>query len=154
VADRLRVLVAGFLNSPHVTSWVTAVAAAGNEVHLIGRDAPGLPPAKQAPNVYALPANGPPLVRSLTMSNALARLTADLAPDLIHAHWLSEFGWMAARERLSPLVCSAWGSDVLRPGRLGRGRSVQALLGAGLVFADSVHLARATRALAGREVDV
>ncbi len=154
VTETLRVLVVGFLNSPHVTEWVKAVAATGTEVHLAGRDAPGLPPAEQGPNVYALPANGPPLLRSLRMSRALASVTAEVAPDLVHAHWLSEFGWMAARERLQPLVCSAWGSDVLRPGRLGRGRSVRALQGADLVFADSAHLARATRELATKKVPV
>jgi glycosyltransferase involved in cell wall biosynthesis len=154
VADTLRVLVVGFLNSPHVTEWVKAVAATGTEVHLAGRDAPGLPPAERAPNVYSLPSNGPPLLRSLRMSRALAHVAAEVAPDLVHAHWLSEFGWMAARERLRPLVCSAWGSDVLRPGRVGRRRSVRALQGADLVFADSAHLARATRELARKKVPV
>lgn len=154
VDDPLRVLVAGFLNSPHVTAWVEAVAASGSEVHLVGRDAPQLPPSEQAPNVYALPAGGPPLVRSLRMSRALAAVAADVSPDLIHAHWLPEFGWMAAREKLHPLVCSAWGSDVFGVRGIGRRRSKRALDAAELVLADSVHLARATRELAGRDVPV
>jgi glycosyltransferase involved in cell wall biosynthesis len=154
VADQLHVLVAGFLNSPHVTSWVAAVAAVGNKVELAGRDAPQLPPAGRGPGIYKLPATGPPLVRSLRMSRALGHVAADLEPDLVHAHWLSEFGWLAARERLRPLICSAWGSDVLRPGRLGRRRSLLALQRAALVLADSAHLARATRALAGRDVPI
>ncbi len=104
--------------------------------------------------LYRLPAGGPPLIRSMRMSNALANVAADIAPDLVHAHWLPEFGWMAAREGLRPLVCSAWGSDVLLLGGIGRRRSKRALDGAELVLASSAHLARATRALAGREVRV
>jgi L-malate glycosyltransferase len=154
VAEPLRVLVAGFLNSPHVTAWVEAVASSGIEVHLAGRDAPQLPPSEQAPDVYLLPASGPPLLRSLRMSHSLAAIAADVSPDLVHAHWLPEFGWMAAREGLRPLVCSAWGSDVFGVRGIARRRSKRALDAAELVLADSVHLARTTRELAGHDVPV
>jgi glycosyltransferase involved in cell wall biosynthesis len=152
--DRLRTLVAGFLNSPHVTAWAEAVAATGGEVHLAGRDAPQLPPSPDAPNVSRLSAKGPPLIRSLRMSRALARVAAEVDPDIVHAHWLPEFGWMAAREDLKPLVCSAWGSDVLGVRGIGRGRSKRALAASDLVLVDSAHLGRAVRELAGRDVQV
>jgi glycosyltransferase involved in cell wall biosynthesis len=61
---------------------------------------------------------------------------------------------MAARERLSPLVVSAWGSDVLGAGRLGRWRSRQAIEAADLVLADSAALADAARALARHPIRV
>lgn len=154
MADRLRVLVAGFLNSPHVTAWADAVAAAGHDVHLAGRNAPSLPPAGSAPDVHVLRSDGPPLRRSLRLGRALARLARELRPDVIHAHWLPEYGWLAAREGLHPLVCSAWGSDVLSVRGIGRARSLRALRGASLVVADSEHLAREVRALAPREVRV
>lgn len=154
MADRLRVLVAGWLNSPHVVAWVDAVAAAGHDVHLAGRAVPQWPEAEVAAKVHPLPAEGPPLVRSLRMSHALAGVAASVAPDLVHAHWLPESGWMAAREGLHPLVCSAWGSDVLLLRGIGRRRSKRALDGAQLVLASSAHLARASRTLAGRDVPV
>jgi glycosyltransferase involved in cell wall biosynthesis len=149
VAESLRVLVAGWPNSPHVSSWADAVRAAGHEVHVAGRNAPQLPPAAEGPQVHVLPADGPLLIRSLRQSRALATLAAELTPDLVHAHWLPEFGWMAARERLHPLVVSAWGSDVLGVRGLGRRRSRQALAGAQRVLADSAPLARATSELGG-----
>jgi L-malate glycosyltransferase len=154
VADPLRVLVAGWINSPHVLSWADAVAAAGHEVHIAGRAAPQWPAAEPGGNVHPLPADGLPLLRSLRMSRALGSLATELEPDLVHAHWLPEFGWMAAREGLRPLVCSAWGSDVLGVRGIGRQRSRRALDGSSLVFADSKHLARATQELAGRELPV
>jgi glycosyltransferase involved in cell wall biosynthesis len=88
------------------------------------------------------------------MSRALARLARQLEPEVVHAHWLAEFGWMAAREGLRPLVCSAWGSDVLTARGLGLQRTCVALSGAQLVLADSEHLARAVRKLADVPVEV
>jgi glycosyltransferase involved in cell wall biosynthesis len=88
------------------------------------------------------------------MSVALAQVARRLSPDLVHAHWLPEFGWMAAREGLQPLVCSAWGSDVFAMSGRGLRRSRRALAEAQLVLADSQHLARATRALVDVPVEV
>jgi glycosyltransferase involved in cell wall biosynthesis len=150
----LRVLVAGWPNSPHVISWAEAVAAAGHDVHVVGRTPPNWPPVKGGANVHVLSDAGPPVVRSLRMSRALSEVAADVKPDLVHAHWLPELGWMAAREGLAPLVCSAWGSDVLGIRGIGLRRSRRALEGSDLVLADSFHLARATRELAARDVPI
>src|SRR5436309_3388814 len=100
------------------------------------------------------PGLSPRPLRGVRMSAELADLAQALESDLVHAHYLPEFGWMAARKGLAPLVCSAWGSDVLVGGRLATGRSRRALDGASVVFADSKHLAEGTRVLAGRELRV
>ncbi len=123
-------------------------------MHLAGRPVPGSPMVEVPAEMHTLPSGGPPLVRSLRMSRALASIAAAVEPDLVHAHWLPEFGWMAAREGLTPLVCSAWGSDVFGVHGIGRSRSKRALEGSNLVLADSVPLARATRDLAERDVPV
>ena len=154
VAEPLRVLVAGWLNSPHVTAWVEAVKAAGHDVHLAGRDAPQFPASVSNEKAHRLPADAPPLVRGLRMSRALARVAADVSPDLVHAHFLTEFGWMAAREGLRPLISSAWGSDVFGVRGLSLRRSRRALEGSQLAFADSEHLARAARDLANVRVEI
>jgi glycosyltransferase involved in cell wall biosynthesis len=88
------------------------------------------------------------------MSRALGRVAREVEPDLVHAHYLPEYGWMAAREQLRPLISSAWGSDVFALNAVNRPRARKALDAAGLVFADSDQLARATRELARREVRV
>ena len=150
----MRVLVAGWLNSPHVTGWADAVAAAGHEVHLAGRAATQWPPPEERANVHMLRADGPPLLRSLRMGRQLHAVAQQVEPDLVHAHWLPEFGWLAAREGLHPLVCSAWGSDVFGVRGHGKRRSRRALAVAELVLADSADLARETRILAGRDVPV
>jgi glycosyltransferase involved in cell wall biosynthesis len=154
VAEPLRVLVAGWLNSPHVAAWAEAVAVAGHDVHVAGRVVPGWPELEQRVPSYPLASGWPPPLRGVRMSVELADLARALQPDLVHAHYLPEFGWMAARKGLTPLVCSAWGSDVLVGGWLAISRSRRALDGASVVFADSKHLAEETRALAGRDLRV
>ena len=58
--------------------------------------------------------------RALTVWNlivARAKFKAVLRstrPDLVHAHWITGPGWIAALARARPLVVSAWGSDALR----------------------------------------
>jgi len=154
VCAAVRVLVAGWVNSPHVVAWADAVTAAGHEVHVAGRIVPDSPPPAAKGNIHVLPDNGVPLVRSLAMARSLAAVATGLRPDLVHAHWLPESGWMAAREELRPLICSAWGSDVLGVHGIGKRRSRLALEAANLVFADSAELARAARELGGGRVPV
>ena len=154
LAERLRVLVAGWLNSPHVRAWAELVAAAGHDVQIAGRIAPGWPELELPVPAHPLPAHWPPPLRGFAMSRALGRLAREVEPDLVHAHYLPEYGWMAARERLRPLICSAWGSDVFALNAVNRPRAKRALDAADLVFADSEHLARATRTLARRDVRV
>ena len=154
VAERLRVLVTGWLNSPHVAAWADTVAAAGHEVELAGRVVPGWPELELPVPSHRLPAGLPPPLRGLRMSRELGRVAAANGPDLVHAHYLPEYGWMAAREGLAPLVCSAWGSDVLGAGRVARLRSRRALEAAALVLVDSEHLAGEVRALAHGDIRV
>ena len=154
VAERLRVLVAGWLNSPHVAAWGDAVAAAGHEVHFAGRLAPNWPELDLTMPSHRLPADAPPPLRGLIMSRALGRVAAEIEPDLVHAHFLTEYGWMAAREHLRPLVCSAWGSDVLGVRGIALRRSRRALDASALVLADSSELARESQALSTRPVPV
>ena len=44
----------------------------------------------------------------------LARVVRDFQPDVVHAHWLTGPGWIAALAGCDPLVVSVWGSDALR----------------------------------------
>jgi L-malate glycosyltransferase len=152
--DRLRVLIAGWLSSPHVRAWAELVTAAGHEVHVVGRIAPGWPELELPGASHRLSVAWPPPLRGFAMSRELARVAGSVEPDLVHAHYLPEYGWMAAREGLRPLVCSAWGSDVLGVRGINRPRSRLALRKASLVFADSAHLAREARALMDDSVPV
>ena len=154
MTDAPRVLVAGWLNSPHVRAWVDLVSDSGYNVELAGRSAPGWPELELSVPVHRLPTHWPPPLRGFAMSRELERVARSVEPDLVHSHYLPEYGWMAAREGLQPLICSAWGSDVLAVRGVNRPRSRLALRKASLVFVDSAHLGRETRSLGGDAVRV
>lgn len=63
-------------------------------------------------------------------------------PDLIHAHWLPKWGYLAARSGHRPLVVTAWGSDVYLATGEQRSRADWALRHVDRVIARSQHMQR------------
>jgi glycosyltransferase involved in cell wall biosynthesis len=155
--SKTRVLVAGWVNSPHVIAWGDALLELGCEVHLAGQFVERWPTPANSDRFASLHVLSPgrvPGIRDRWIGHGLARVARAVEPDLVHAHWAPGYGWMAARARLRPLVTSAWGSDLLQANaRLSR-RSRKALRGSDLVLADSAHLAEVARSVAGPEVRV
>jgi glycosyltransferase involved in cell wall biosynthesis len=143
-------LLAGWLNSPHVLRWAQMLIELDYDVALVGHSASGWPrlePPAQLVDYEEYELRRLPLVGSYELGECLRASVARLGPDLIHTHWLAEYGWLAARAGLHPLVSSAWGSDVMGAGWLGRRRARTAIRGADLLLADSAALASAVRAL-------
>src|SRR4051794_15727510 len=153
----MRLLLVGWLNSQHVVTWAEELLARGWEVHAAGEVIPDiaveLPPA--VASVHPFPVLGPPGFAARRLIPRLRAIEAQVRPDVVHAHWVTSFGWIAARAGGRPLVVSAWGSDLLRAGPLLRPRNRAALRGADLVMADSAHLAGVARGIApGTPVEV
>jgi glycosyltransferase involved in cell wall biosynthesis len=152
-----RVLVAGWVNSPHVVAWGDALRQLGYDVHLAGQLAPNWDAPEEPDRFASLTALDPgsvPGIRDRRLGRGLARVARKIRPDLVHAHWLPGYGWMAAKAGLSPLITSAWGSDLLLASRRLNWRSRRALRASDLVLADSEPLADAARRLAGPAVHV
>jgi glycosyltransferase involved in cell wall biosynthesis len=146
-----RVLVAGWVNSPHVVTWGDALLELGYEVHLAGQLVerwPAAPGTERFASLSVLAPGSVPGIRDRRLGHALARVARTVRPDLVHAHWAPGYGWMAARAGLRPLITSAWGSDLLRASRRLEARSRRALRGSDLVLADSGELATAACRLA------
>src|ERR1700749_3502610 len=113
-----RILMLGGVNHPHVEHLALAMAERGFDV-CVGGDALGELPAS------VLPANG---VRTYTAPKGRRGLPLGAAahvrwirwllrreqPDVVHAHWLPGYAFLAALAGAEPLVAMAWGSDVLR----------------------------------------
>ena len=43
----------------------------------------------------------------------IKKIISDLKPDIVNAHYLTSYGFLAALTRIKPLVVSTWGSDIL-----------------------------------------
>jgi len=96
----------------HTKRWVEYFSSTGHEVHLITYEPPEEPMAgvhlhvvgSMFKNLYiAFP------FRHLK----IMRLVKKIKPDIVHAHFITKFGFHGALLRFHPLVMSAWGSDVL-----------------------------------------
>ena len=138
-----RLLIVGWINSPHVLAWAESMLARGWEVHLTGEVIGGFgdEPPDGIASVTPFPVLGPPGFAARRLIPRLRATAREVGPDVVHAHWLTSFGWIAAKARLRPLVVSAWGSDLLRAPSLVRHRNRTALRAADVVLADSRHLA-------------
>ncbi len=95
--------------SIHTVRWVNAIAGRGWAVHLLSIRPPREPLASGV-TVHAAPWPAPagyflnaPFVR---------RTEAAVRPDLVHAHYVSGYGTLAALADRHPLILSVWGSDV------------------------------------------
>ena len=128
----------------HTRRWVEHFRARGHEVRLYSLEAgpAGLAvtrlPAAPLPGVLRYPLAVPALKREL----------AAFAPDLVDAHFVPNYGVMAALSRRRPYSLAAWGSDLLvAAGRdpWQRARARFALSRAALVLCDAENLAEAAR---------
>jgi L-malate glycosyltransferase len=151
---RIKLLMLGSLNHPHVEHLALGMRERGFEVVVGGDVLPNLPrsvlPAEGIPTFPA-----PQQVRGSARGAAahvrwIRRLLRDVEPDITHAHWLCGFACFAAMAGAKPLVAMAWGSDVLRADWLKRAANRVALNRAALAMADSQALLEAMVDLGGR----
>jgi len=136
-AAQIRLCIIGNPESIHVRRWAGHFAGRGFDVHIVSF----YPPREPAPDgvkvdflrprrdaapgvsrARAASARWPGAIRLVTalrMTRAgFLRTVANLRPDIVHAHYVSDYGFLAALTRRHPLVVSAWGSDLLvDPGR-------------------------------------
>ena len=98
----------GDANSPHTRRWALEMRARGWRVSLVT--------ARPEPLADVEQRILPPVRRQtdwLLRTGAARRHVRDLAPDIVHAHYLTSYGYLAARCGRHPLVMTAWGSDLL-----------------------------------------
>jgi glycosyltransferase involved in cell wall biosynthesis len=136
-----RVLMLGPVNHPHVEHLALAMRERGLEVTVAGDLERSLPASVlEAAGIPVLLAPG---ARRRTPAGAAAHvhwirgLARTLRPDVVHAHWMCGYAALAAVAGTSPLVAMAWGSDVLRAGRVRTAASRLALRRSRVAMADS-----------------
>lgn len=102
-------------NSPHTQKWAVALSQMGIELHLFSID----PVQKELQwrtclaSHFAPPSKDKFLPRKyLVLYKHLKNVLAELKPDLVHAHYLSNYSTLAALSAYKPLCVTAWGSDV------------------------------------------
>jgi glycosyltransferase involved in cell wall biosynthesis len=144
----MRCLFLADASLPHTLRWVNHFSARGHDCLLLSveRGDGYRCRVEWLPQRASLP-------RFLRYSLAVPRLRTvlrEFAPDIVNAHFLPNYGWMAARAKARPLVLTTLGSDVLlvpwrSPVHLWRTRWV--LRHSAAVTADAAMLADAIRRL-------
>jgi glycosyltransferase involved in cell wall biosynthesis len=130
-----RVLMLGAVNTPHVEHLAVAMERRGYSVVVAGEVVPSYAPS-------TLPAGGV-RIRAIEYPAMLwlRALLRSEAPDLVHAHWLSGYGFLAALMRTRSLIVMAWGSDVYHASRVQLWLCRYALRHSDMALTDSADLA-------------
>jgi glycosyltransferase involved in cell wall biosynthesis len=144
-------------NSVHTRRWMSFFAERGHRIHLLVPDGqliePGLDERIRVARFTVsrtLPIRG---LASLVTRRSLRRALREASPEILHAHFLRRYGWLANLSGFRPFVITVWGSDVFGVARTGwwaRRPSNRALAAAALVTADSRALAEAAIDLGAR----
>jgi glycosyltransferase involved in cell wall biosynthesis len=142
----LRLLFIGDADSVHLQRWVAEMHARGAECHVLTRRPAAVPGAA---TVHAVRPGGDAAgwLLALPQVRALAR---EIAPDLVHGHYVTSNGLWAAACGVRPVVLTAWGSDLLvTPGEsaLKRALTRWILRRADLLTGDSADLVDAMHRL-------
>jgi len=143
MADAPHLCLLGDANSPHTRRWALEMRARGWRVSLVTARPEPLDGVEQ--RIL------PPVRRQadwLLRAGTTRRHVHELAPDIVHAHYVTSYGYLAARCGRHPLVMTAWGSDLLvtphtRPWM--RWLTGWILRRADLITGDSASLVKAAR---------
>ncbi len=115
-----KILYIGDAASPHLARWVVLTHSRGFEVTVFSFRKPAPEIAELSGVKYEIYEGVESLSSSLLFKKfsylrafpALRRLVKRIQPDIIHAHYASSYGLLAALLARHPLIISAWGSDV------------------------------------------
>ena len=105
----MRILYVSDAQSVHTRRWAECFRDEGADVHVASFRAAQI----AGVNVHLLPTMGLGKVGYLLAVPALRRLASILRPDVMHAQYVTSYGYLAAAAGCRPLVVTAWGSDVL-----------------------------------------
>jgi len=105
----MRILYVADAKSVHTRRWAECFRDQGDEVHVASFRPAQIPGV----TVHRLPTFGLGKAGYPLAVPVLRRLSARLRPDVVHAQYVTSYGFIAAAARLKPLVVTAWGSDVL-----------------------------------------
>ena len=98
--------------SVHTKRWCEYFSKEGHEVHLITYEPPG--ESITGVHLHVVDSMFSNLYLAFPFRHLkIMRIVKQIKPDIVHAHFITKFGFHGALLGFHPLVMSAWGSDVL-----------------------------------------
>lgn len=130
--------------SIHTTRWVKYFSKLGHEIHLITYEPPENP--VEGANLYVIDSVFKNLYLAFPFRHIkIMRIIKRIKPDIVHAHFITKFGFHGALLDFHPFIMSAWGSDVLvlpKTSKLLRYFTKFSLKKADLIHAVSEYMAK------------
>lgn len=104
-----KIALLGPAHSIHTIRWANGLARRGLQVHLVSltRKDEAYDPAV---SIHQLPWGAP--FGYFLAAPSLRALLRRLRPDLLNAHYATGYGLLARKSAFSPMLLSAWGSDI------------------------------------------
>jgi len=123
--------------SIHTQRWVTYFAERGHSVHLISKNFTFPIPNVKFHLLKRLPESKLTLpINTISTVLQIKNIIRKIKPDIVHAHYVLDYGFYAALANFHPLVVTAWGSDVL----LNQSRTTRyALKNADIITCDGLN---------------
>jgi L-malate glycosyltransferase len=118
--------------SIHTRRWAEYHRDQGLEVHV----ASFRPASIECAQTHLLPSVGLGKLGYVFAVPALRALSRRVRPDVVHAQYVTSYGFVAALAHLRPLIVTAWGSDVLISPR--ESRVMRAIASYAVRHADAV----------------
>jgi glycosyltransferase involved in cell wall biosynthesis len=141
--DLMRICYIANAESIHTQRWVQYFAGKGHEVHLISSTSP-VGNCPQNVRLYLIKVlQGIRGVNHPFSTIQIRRIMNRINPDILHAHYVADYGFWAALCWFHPFVVTAWGSDILvRPqeSKLSKWMVKFTLKQADLITCDAEHL--------------
>ena len=105
----MRILFVSDAQSIHTRRWAEYFRDKGADVHVASFRPFDIPGVK----VHVLPTYGLGKLGYIFALGVLRKLYTILHPDVVHAQYVTSYGFLAALAGLRPLIVTAWGTDVL-----------------------------------------
>jgi len=110
----MKICFLGDASSVHMHKWISYFKSINWEVYVIsfkGYKIDGVNVINLGEN-FTVNSKGENF-RYLFKINKIRNLIKVIKPDIINAHYITSYGFLAAVTKCSPLILSAWGSDIL-----------------------------------------
>jgi glycosyltransferase involved in cell wall biosynthesis len=157
----MRICFLADFQSIHTFKWAKFFVPK-HEVHLISLELPseeaGLTTTANYEEIgikmHIIPRKG---IDKLRAPSRVRKIIREIKPDVVHAHYITHYGYLAASSGFHPLVMTAWGTDVLIDAHSSFMKSHQvrkALRSADVVTCDGENTTKALSELMGGEEKV
>lgn len=108
----MRILYIADSTSIHTQRWLRYFADRGYDIYLItiGVKRQTLPYVHHVMNFDRFYYGSPSFISTLFKTRRLIR---SIRPDILHAHFVHQYGWLGALSGFHPFVLTGWGTDIL-----------------------------------------